>query len=377
VRRFLLLIAALLAYGSLFPWNFEFTAAAGNPLIVLLHGWPSEWSRYVLRDAVLNIVIYAPLGFAAAFAFRRKHNRAMAVAAATAFGFLFSVGMELLQVYVPGRDPSLADVLTNTIGSAAGAAFALHFEAPLRRLGEKRASQFRSAAVLLLLAWAVSQLYPFFPALGRAHLQEELALLVHNPRFSIVETWADCAEWFAVGLALDTVFAHMRTSWLAAAMLCVPAQLAIAGRTLTVPEIAGALMALVLWHFVRAESRPRWCAWMLGSAILLRQLQPFYFLTVPQPFSWVPLKATLLSGRDDATLVIARKTFDYGATVWALRCAGIPFVWAGFAVAALLGVTEAIQTYLPGRSPEITDPLLALLLMLVLSGMSGSASKQV
>jgi VanZ family protein len=376
VRRFLFLIAALLAYGSLFPWNFEFTPAAGNPLWVLLHGWPSDWNRSALRDAILNIAIYAPFGFAAALSFRRRHSRPAAAVAATAFGFLFSVSMELLQVYVPGRDSSLADVLTNTIGSAGGAAIALYFEGHLRRLGERRASQFRSAAILLLLVWAVAQLYPFFPEIGISHLRQEVTLLFRYPRFSVVETWADCGEWFAVGLALETVFTHMRTSWLAAAMLCVPAQLVIADRSLTLPEIAAALMALVLWHFVRAESRPRLCAWMLGSAILLRQLQPFYLLAVPQAFSWVPFKATLLAGRSDATFVIARKTFDYGATVWALRCAGIPFVWAGLAVAALLGATEAIQTYLPGRSPEITDPLLALLIMLVLRAVSGAASKK-
>jgi len=376
VRRFLFLIAALLAYGSLFPFDFEFTSAAGNPLAILLHGWPAEWTRFVLRDAILNVLIYAPFGFAAALTFRRRQSRVVTAAATTASGFLFSVSMELLQVYVPGRDPSLADVLTNTIGSAAGAVFAIAFEDRLRRLGERRTSQFRSAAILLLLVWAVAQLYPFFPAIGITHLRQELALLVRDPQFSVVETWADCAEWFAVGLALDAVFAHMRSSWLAAAMLCVPAQMAIAGRYLTIPEIAGPLIALLLWHLVRTEARPRWCAWMLGSAIVLRQLQPFYFLAVPQPFSWVPLKATLVSGRSDAIVVIARKSFDYGVMIWALCCTGIPYVWAGLAAAVVLGVTEAIQTYLPGRTPEITDPLLALLMMLVLRAMSRPAGKQ-
>jgi VanZ family protein len=329
----------------------------------------------VLRDAILNILIYAPLGFAAAATFRRKQSRLAAAVSAAVFGFLFSVSMELLQVYVPGRDASLADVLTNTIGSAIGAVLAFFLEGHLRRIGERRPSQFRSAAVLLLLVWAVAQLYPFFPDIGIWHLRQEFVLLLHNPRFSLVETAGDCAEWFAVGLALNTVFAHMRTSWLAVAMLCVPAQLMIADRALTAPEIAGALIALTLWHFVRVESRPRWCAWMLGFAILLRQLEPFYFLAVPQPFSWVPFQATLLADRLDAAVVIARKTFDYGAAIWALRYAGVPLVWAGLAIAALLGATEAIQTYLPGRSPEITDPLLALLLTLVLRALSGRANR--
>jgi VanZ family protein len=375
VRRFLLLIVAIIAYGSLYPWNFEFTSAAGNPVRILLHGWPGEWTRYVLRDIILNVVIYMPLGLVAVLAFRTRRSRSLAASAAIAFGFLLSVSMELLQVYVPGRDPSLLDVLTNTLGTAAGAGFAICFEDGIRQLLERRAGQFRAAATLLLLVWAVSELYPLFPEIGRSHLRQELTLLFHFRGLSVVETWANAAEWFAAGLALDALFARMRTFGLALAMLCVPAQLIVTGRSLTPAEIAGALLALVLWHFVRVESRARCCAWMLGSAILLRQLQPFYFLAVPQPFSWIPFAATLESSREAATAIIARKAFDYGALIFALRRAGEPFVRAGLAVAVMLGVTEAIQTYLPGRSPEITDPLLALLMMVVLRAMSPNTGK--
>jgi VanZ family protein len=375
VRRFLLLIVAIVAYGSLYPWNFAFTSAAGNPVRILLHGWPGEWNRYVLRDIVLNVIVYMPLGLVAVLAFRRRRPRAFAASAAIAFGFLLSVAMELLQVYLPSRDSSLLDVLTNTLGTAAGAGFAICFEGGIRRLMERRAGQFRAAATLLLLVWAVSELYPLFPEIGRSHMRQELTLLFHLRGLSIVETWANAAEWFAAALALDALFARMRTFGLAIAMLCVPAQLIITGRSLTLAEIAGALLALALWHFVRRESRARCCAWMLGSAILLRQFQPFYFLAVPQPFSWIPFAATLESSREAATAIITRKAFDYGALIWALRCTGLPFVHAGLAVAAVLGATEAIQTYLPGRSPEITDPLLALLMMLVLRAMSPAVGK--
>ena len=375
MRRFLLLIVAIVAYGSLYPFDFEFTSAAGNPVRILLHGWPGEWNRYVLRDVILNVIIYLPLGLAAALAFRRRRSCAFAATAAIAFGFLLSVGMELLQVYVPGRDSSLLDVLTNTLGAAAGAGFAIYFEGGIRRLMERRAGEFRAAATLLLLIWAVSELYPLFPEIGRSHVRQELTLLFHFRGLSLVETWANAAEWFAAALALDALFARMRTFGLAIAMLCVPAQLVITGRSLTLAEIAGALLALALWHFVRRESRARWCAWMLCSAILLRQVQPFYFLAVPQPFSWIPFAATLESSREAATAIITRKAFDYGALIWALRCAGEPFVRAGLAVAVALGVTEAIQTYLPGRSPEITDPLLALLMMVVLRAMSPATGK--
>ena len=105
---------------------------------------------------------------------------------------------------------------------------------------------------------------------------------------------------------------------------------------------------------------------MLGSGVLLRQLQPFYFLSVPQPFSWIPFAATLETAREVSVAIIGRKAFDYGAMVFALRRGGWSYLRAGLAVAAVLAITEAIQTYLPGRTPEITDPLLALLMMALL-----------
>lgn len=375
MRRLLLLAVAILIYGSLFPWHFAFTSAAGNPIQVLMHGWPAAWTLFVLRDIILNFVIYLPLGLTAFLALRRRASRSFAALIAIALGYLLSVSMELLQVYVPGRDPSLLDVLMNTLGAAAGAGFALCFEGGIRRLVERRMGQFRAAAIFLLLLWAVGELYPLIPELTRSHLSQGLLLLVRNPAFSVVETWATIAEWLAVGCAIDALFARMQTFWLAVAMLCVPAQLIISGRALTSPEIAGALVALAIWPFLPAQSRFRWCAWMLGSAILLRQLQPFYFLAVPQPFSWTPFAATFEYNREAATALITRKAFDYGALIWILRCTGLSYAIAGLGVAALLAITEAIQTYLPGRTPEITDPLMALLLMLVLHVLSRPAGK--
>jgi VanZ family protein len=375
VRSFLLLSIAVVVYGSLYPGHFAFTAAAGNPIVVLLHGWPANWTLYILRDIILNVIGYVPLGLAAFLALRRRHARGFAAGGAVALGYLLSVSMELLQVYLPGRVPSLLDVLTNTLGTAAGVAFALYFEAGIRRLAEVRAGHFRAGAMLLALLWAVSELYPLFPDISRSHLSQEWAMLVRYPKFSVVEIWGNGAEWFAAGCALDAIFARMRTLGLAAAMLCVPAQMFILDRLLTVPEIAGALLALALWRFLRREARARWAIWMLGSAILLRQLQPFYFLAVPQPFSWTPFVGTLESDRASAVVIITRKAFDYGALVWSLRYAGVPYAYAGLAVAAMLGVTEAIQTYLPGRTPEITDPMLALLMMLALAAVGRTMRK--
>lgn len=364
---FLLLAIAIIAYGSLYPFHFEFTARAANPLLTVWRGWPAELTRYIVRDVVLNVVLYVPLGLAAAMVFLRRDSRAVSAAAAIALAFGVSLSMELLQVYEPQRDPSSLDVLTNVGGGAMGTLIALLSERRIRALVKAPERGLSGAGVVLLAAWAVQEFYPLFPDIGRAHLYDSLSTLLHTRHLPVVETWLGVAEWFAVGVALESMFAHMRTAWLAGLMLfSLAMQMAIADRVLSGEEVVAAAIALALWHFSRSASRALCCAWLLGSAILLRELRPFYFLSVPQAFSWIPFAATLESGRDSAVIVIARKAFDYGAVVFALRCANWVWLRAGFAVAIPLAATEAIQTYLPGRSPEITDPLLALLMTVVL-----------
>jgi VanZ family protein len=52
--------------------------------------------------------------------------------------------------------------------------------------------------------------------------------------------------------------------------------------------------------------------------------------------------------------------------VWLLAANGISYARAGTAVAAALAVLEAVQRYLPGRTPETTDAVLTIILTAVL-----------
>jgi VanZ family protein len=63
-----------------------------------------------------------------------------------------------------------------------------------------------------------------------------------------------------------------------------------------------------------------------------------------------------------AVTIFLGKLFAYGIFVWLLRDSGWRLRYAAAAAAATLGVIEAAQMYLPGRVPEITDPLIALFL---------------
>lgn len=77
---------------------------------------------FSLRDAVLNVVLFLPLGFVYQLA-RPQRERAHWLRAGVA-GLLLSGAIETAQAFALGRYPSLSDLVTNVLGASLGAVVA-------------------------------------------------------------------------------------------------------------------------------------------------------------------------------------------------------------------------------------------------------------
>jgi hypothetical protein len=149
---------------------------------------------------------------------------------------------------------------------------------------------------------------------------------------------------------------------LAASVLLIPAQVFIVTRQPTPSELAGAVLGCVLFAF----GVPRLAsAFLLIGVLLVTGLTPLP-TGGTSPFSWVPFGGFLRQDWQSAIQTLMQKVLYYGSAIWTLNHSGIAGVLSTVAVVGLLAVIEAAQTVLPGRTPEITDPLLALLLGLLL-----------
>ena len=71
------------------------------------------WLR---KDITLNILGFMPLGFVLAWK-KPAHSIGLALAA----GFAFSLSIEMVQALIPGRDSSLIDLASNSVGALVGA----------------------------------------------------------------------------------------------------------------------------------------------------------------------------------------------------------------------------------------------------------------
>ena len=369
MRRLLLLVVAVIVYASLYPWHFVF-AGRPEPFSLLLHSWPAVWNRFTLRDVVVNVVVYVPLGAAACLAWLPRMPR-VAAAAAVASGFALSLSMELLQDYVPGRVTSLSDLTTNTLGAAAGASLALAFAPRLLPCLHARSRLASRGGVLLLAFWATDQLYPFFPIFSSAHLRQAVHDLILTRSLSPVAVWAAAAEWFAAALALEAILGRLGGAWFPGALLAMALRIFMPSRVLSLDEVAGAVLAVVIWEIPPSKRRLALGLVLSLSAIFLAELAPFHFAPHPAPFSWIPLGATFENERWGALVILSRKAFFYGSAIWLMVRAGVRYPLAGAALAVELFLLEMVQRYLPGRTPEITDALIAIVMTAALWALDG------
>lgn len=110
---------ALVCVVTLFPFNFIDT---GLPLAGRVRTVDSiaTLKRYP-PDIAGNLLLFVPLGAAIALLLKRWRVWFALIAAALA-SFALATGVETLQMYLPRRDPSVRDVLCNTISGAGGVA---------------------------------------------------------------------------------------------------------------------------------------------------------------------------------------------------------------------------------------------------------------
>jgi len=369
LKRILLIVIALILYGSLFPWDFSWRELPESPLWMLLASWEApSLALSSVRDIVVNVALYLPLGMFAFLAFSERRRAWVAGAVTLLVALVLSSSVEMLQLYDRGRQCSALDVVTNVTGAAAGIALAILFGEVLRRTLSSRLTEdltHPSGALLLVYCWLGWQVFPVFPTFSLFALRHKLAALAAAPSVSPLAFFSSLVQWLAVARLLEAITGRRRLrAIMTALLLLLPLRLLIAGRTFTWPELAGACAACLVLRWI--EGRTMLVAGLFVLALALRGASPFYLRTSAAPFCWIPFQAFLQSDWISGFRVFLEKSFWYGTAVWLIRGAGVNLLPATTGVCLLLAAIEAVQVNLPGRTPEITDPILAAIMALIL-----------
>jgi len=356
-------VVVLILYGSLFP--FEFDTATRVPLLELATSLTFE--RSSRGDIIANLLLYVPLGLCMAIALPRRWPAVVNLALAAAAGALLSLGVELLQTMEAARVASLTDVLLNTAGAAIGGVVALGYVAVGTHLTIPGLVESRPAPVPLgfVLLWLSYRLAPFVPTLDWQKIKDALKPVFLSPTLDAFEVLRFLVGWLVIAHAVRRIWRREYTV-LVLVGLALGTQfgrIVIVGKTVNPAElVALAAMFLVLPFMRRVPTARRLLVLSLALAgvILLQGLEPWHLDATAHAFSWVPFKNSLSDALEINISVLLEKCFWYASLVWLLTQRSGALAASAVATTLLVAAIEFVQMWLPGRSAEITDPLLVL-----------------
>ncbi|HEY5559297.1 MAG TPA: VanZ family protein [Steroidobacteraceae bacterium] len=358
----LAVIAFLIAYGSLYPFSFAAVDGAG-PLELLKQ---LSFARTTRSDIAANVLLYLPLGACLTWLLTAQLGGLAAAIVATLAAAALSFTVEFAQLYETRRVASLADFTYNTIGAFTGAWIAIAIGATHRRLhATPLAGLLRHpVATALLLSWIGYRLAPFAPVLDPGKWAAsfaplpDLGLLTPGAVLPQLIAWlvlVPVSERLAPGRPLRLVVIAMA--------VVLAGRILFAGMTLDPAEIAGMLGALALAYPLLRLPPERALSVLAAALIVLIAIQglaPFDFQLAQDRFALVPFGESLTRYRATNLTDMFLRCFTDGALVWLLARSGLSVFAATAVGAGLVFSIELLQTWLPGHTAEITDPLLAI-----------------
>ncbi|MCB2107313.1 MAG: VanZ family protein [Rhodobacteraceae bacterium] len=118
-RAALAVTVMFVLFGTLFPFRFVADVGAADVLTRFGESFATSPKK---ADVIINIVLFAPIGFFLALALPPERSSSSRAISATLLGCALSVCIESAQAMTLWRFTSGFDVIANTVGTACGAA---------------------------------------------------------------------------------------------------------------------------------------------------------------------------------------------------------------------------------------------------------------
>ena len=375
----LIAVTALIVYGSLYPFNFKADAIEGGLFEALAK---LSWARAGRSDRIANVLLYLPLGFCAFLWLTTRVRKPSAFLLATLTGTALSLIVEIAQVYISARVPSLKDLALNALGSSLGAAGGLIWRGVARLMHLPTREEFPvrdPAAALVVGLWLIFRAAPFLPQWDLGKLKAALRPLF-EPHWDAVAVVIYLVCWLVVNQALASLVRRSRR--LEALLLIIAAVLAarlvVANQSFVADELL-ALLLLVPLLVVMHRLTPLVRTWLLVASVttvlIIEALAPFDFSNQAKSFDLWPFlvwfggnPSSVLDTIDWAAML--GRLFLFTAMLWLLVETKMPVNVAIGLVTGCALALEIAQLWLPDQSGSITDPALVLATGLLLRSLS-------
>lgn len=366
----LFLVAGLITYGSLYPFEFSQAGVDQAAIDAFLASWTAPSSR---GDILGNIVLFIPFGLLGMLALPPRDSRIARFLLLLVLGFVLAAGVQVIQLYVPTRSPALVDVIWNMVGLMIGALPAIPARVQAMVAGQRLISA-ATLPFLLVGCWIGSLLVPFVPSIDFQLWKDSVKPLLFDPAFEIDAFVRDFPAWLAAAClgALVVGERWLPVKFTLVVLATLGLKIVIVKNDLDFTDVAAAAAAILTFG-VLIRYLPRRelvvAALLLAGHVYLG-LSPFEARVGAPEFAWIPFQGALSGSMFINASVIAYKVFFYGALVWQLLRGGLGYLLSAIIAILAAGVVEFGQLHMGHGTPEITDPILAILAAVIIAALT-------
>jgi glycopeptide antibiotics resistance protein len=361
VKFLIAIMAALIVYGSLFPFAFvPHTPSIDD--VRALFAFPAEVSR---GDIVGNILLFIPFGSVLVAVARLPTQVFLSLAAAS----LFALAIQYVQFWFPSRVPSSLDALCNIAGLLVGwvlfgvwqIIFRAHSQVGSRQRSEDL--RFRQVALAIALLWVVYRWFPLVPTLDFQNVKNSLKPLILDRTWSLPSVVHDTIAWLAwfrliryvVGRRESRLYIYCLGAFI---LCCEPFFL---GNTVSLGNVIGLLIGILIHRIMP----PGKVGLFMSALTLLFGLVYIGVIDslpphIEREMSCLPFSGFLTGSLTVNTASLIEKLFLFSATALFLNRLDLPATLSTLAFGGLVFFIEFVQKWSLSRSSEITDPLLVV-----------------
>jgi len=223
-------------------------------------------------------------------------------------------------------------------------------------------------ALGLLALWIVTQWAPLVPSLDWQSVKDNLKPLLLQPGLDAPIVLLAAARVLAAGC----LFAAARPGRHAGALtfglllaLVLAGKPFIVGQAINRSNVLGFAAGYAGWLFAMRRSEQHR---LLTALVLLfvgysvSALTPLEFRAAAAPFHWLPFEEMLEGSLELNTRALIDAVFIYATLLWLVQQYGGRVAGSSVVLAAWVALIELAQMWIEGRTADITDPLLVLVI---------------
>ncbi|MCP4996869.1 MAG: VanZ family protein [Gammaproteobacteria bacterium] len=351
-------VTLLIIYGSLYPFQFVIWSLSANDWAELLVSWRNKtsWS-----DLLSNIMLFVPYSLFGYLAFNRGARWWRGWSALVISGLLLAIFLQVAQLWIPGRTPELQDAIWNFVGIVLGLILAVLGSSRIKIFAEIEDTD-KKIAILLILNWLILFALPLVPSLSWSEIKESIKPLMFFPSFQPHRVIFYGVSWLFISHLVERIGLSVRY-FAFIVIFTFTAQLLVVGNSLSASQVLGLLLALVLLQISPKVRRMDWMIIFMVLSLFANGLED-YTLHPKADFQWVPFSGSLTGNMLLNLKVILEKFFYLGALAYCLTFVAISQSSRIIIAGGLTGMVEVLQMWTGNHTPEITDPLLAVVLVI-------------